>query len=208
MGTEPGSPLSCFRRSTNSKLLGLSPKIRSTAFDLDTVKSMLYELHPVIECTLKHKRDMALKAASKGQLANFDLGDFVLVARSEFSKGQKLALRWCGPRRVVGIRSNHIYQVEDMRNGSVSEVHASRLKFHCDNELDTVSIMPFVISSETGMEVQRLMKLVQEEGQLKVHVRWKGLPNSEDTLEPLNSIYADVPELLMRLLRRKKHLKI
>ena len=208
MGAEPGLPLSCFRRSTNSKLLELCSDIRSKVFNLGTVKSMIYELHPIIECNLKHNRDMARNSTSKGRIANFDLGDFVLVPRSEFSKGQKLALRWRGPRRVVGIRFNHIYQVEDMRKGSVSEVHASRLKFYRDNELDTVAIMPFSISSETGMEIQRLMKLVREGGQLKVHLRWKGLPNSEDTLEPLNNIYADVPELLMCLLRRKQHLKI
>ena len=63
--------------------------------------------------------------------------------------------------------------------------------------------MSHVVSSETGMPVQRLMRLVQSDDGLMVQVRWKGLPASEDTLEPISKVYEDVPELFLKLLRRK-----
>ena len=54
-----------------------------------------------------------------------------------------------------------------------------------------------------GMSAARLMSLVDTEDGLKVIVRWKGLPNSEDTEEPLERVFEDVPQMLLRLLRRK-----
>lgn len=63
--------------------------------------------------------------------------------------------------------------------------------------------MAHVISSETGMPVQRLMRLVDTEDGLMVLVRWSGLPDSEDTLEPLKKVYEDVPGLLAKLLQRQ-----
>ena len=34
-------------------------------------------------------------------------------------------------------------------------------------------------------------------------VRWKGLPNLEDSLEPLKQVFEDVPEMVKRLLLHK-----
>lgn len=44
------------------------------------------------------------------------------------------------------------------------------------------------------MPVASLMKIIDDDGEIKVHVRWKGLP--EDMFE-------DVPQLVLRLLNRK-----
>lgn len=63
--------------------------------------------------------------------------------------------------------------------------------------------MSHVVSSETGMVVQRLMKLSKGDGKLMIHVRWRSLPESKDTLEPLHQVYDDVPTLLLKLIARK-----
>lgn len=47
------------------------------------------------------------------------------------------------------------------------------------------------------------MCLVDEPDGLNVLVRWKGLPHSEDWLEPLEHVYEDVPAMLLRLLERQ-----
>lgn len=57
--------------------------------------------------------------------------------------------------------------------------------------------------SETGMPVLRLMKLVDNDDELKVQVRWKGLTESEDTLEPALKVYEEVPQFFMKLLARR-----
>lgn len=53
------------------------------------------------------------------------------------------------------------------------------------------------------MIVARLMGLQNSPSGLLVQVRWKGLPSSEDTYEPLSRVHEDVPQMLDRLLIRK-----
>lgn len=62
--------------------------------------------------------------------------------------------------------------------------------------------MSHVLSCETGMRMHRLLKLVDNEEGMKVLIRWKGLPSTEDTFEPLKKIHEDVPGLLQQLLQR------
>lgn len=53
--------------------------------------------------------------------------------------------------------------------------------------------MSYVIASKTSMSVQRLLRLVETEEGLHVLVRWRGLPESEYTLEPVEKVFQDVP---------------
>ncbi len=48
-----------------------------------------------------------------------------------------------------------------------------------------------------------MMGLEEHDDGIYVNVRWRGLPRSEDTLEPLLKIYQDVPQMLLKLLSRK-----
>lgn len=45
--------------------------------------------------------------------------------------------------------------------------------------------MSYHLRQETGMPVQRLMRLIEADDGSMVQVRWRGLPPSEDRLEPL-----------------------
>lgn len=63
--------------------------------------------------------------------------------------------------------------------------------------------MSHIASSETITVVQRLMKLTDIDGKLVIHARWRGLPKSKNTLEPLRQIYDDLPALFRNLLARK-----
>lgn len=51
-----------------------------------------------------------------------------------------------------------IYQVEDIRNGVLEEVHVSILKFYYDEALNTNAIMPHVLAygSQTDVSNERL----------------------------------------------------
>ena len=103
-------------------------------------------------------------------------------------------------RRAI---NDDVYLVEDLRTGELEELHASRLKFYHDQTLDMDAVMSHVLQSETGMTVQRLLRLEEHPDGVYVLVRWKGLPNSDDTLEPLVKVYEDVPRMLERLLNGK-----
>jgi len=124
--------------------------------------------------------------------------DFVLVARENFFAGEKSALRWRGPRRITKAISDYVYQVEDLRDGNLEEATVSRLLFYSDPLLDTDAIMPHVLSSETGMHVQRLMRLADDGSRgVLVVVHCRRLPHSEDT------IAYNVSQMLLNLFNRK-----
>lgn len=59
--------------------------------------------------------------------------------------------------------------------------------------------MSQVLSSETGMAVQRLLRLVDANEGFIGEVRWEGILWSEDTLEPLQIIYKCVPVLIQKV---------
>jgi hypothetical protein len=59
---------------------------------------------------------------------NFDIGDYVLIAKREFHAGEKLTLRWRGPRRIISALSDHVYDVQDLENGRIATVHSSRIR--------------------------------------------------------------------------------
>lgn len=202
-GLPPTPPISTFIRTATAKALTITEAQRECVFNIKDLQERAAELHPIISHTLKENRRRHRQASEKGQLCNFAEGDFVLVAREDFTTGEKLCLRWRGPRRVTKALNDFVYEVEDMRNGKLQEVHGSRMKFYSDSSLDTVAIMSHVLSSETGMQVARLMRLVESPNGIQVQVRWSGLSPEEDTLEDIGRVYEDVPKMLLRLLDRK-----
>lgn len=64
-----------------------------------------------------------------------------------------------------------------------------------DADTDEKAMMTHVLSSETGMPVARLLRLLDQDGDLFVAVRWKELSASEHTLKPLIRVWKDVPKL-------------
>lgn len=202
-GRPPSPPISTFLQSADSAPVTISAAQRERSFNLDLVVREMDELHPLVEKSLTQQRNRMRVARQKGDLANFREGDYVLVAREQFHEGEKLCLRWRGPRRVTSCMNDYSFQVEDLRNGELQVVHGTRLKFYADDSLDADAILSHVLASETGMLVSRLLRLVEQDDQLCVLVRWKGLEDTEDTLEPLQRVHEDVPQLLAKLLRRK-----
>lgn len=87
-------------------------------------------------------------------------------------------------------------QVQYLRTGRIHDIHITRLKYDHDASLDKEEIILHVPSSETGMHVSHLTALEENNDELVVHVRWHGLPEADDTYEPLARIQQDVPLLL------------
>lgn len=199
MSTTP--PIATFYRAQTTVPVTITELNRGRALKVEELCKLVGNLHPVVQEALQTNRSKGRKSPSKGSLPNFTEGDFVLVAREDFHTGEKLCLRWRGPRRVVKPDNNYVHLIEDLRNGSVDEVHVTRLKFYHDASLDTDAIISHVTTSETGMILHCLQERVDTDKGIKVRIRWRGLPDSEDTLEPLLQVYEDVPQLLLNLLR-------
>ncbi|CAN0030666.1 unnamed protein product, partial [Discosporangium mesarthrocarpum] len=74
-------------------------------------------------------------AASKGQMPNFALRDFMIVARV-FKRGSepKLVIIWTGPWRVVA-ETPDVYQVQNIISGEGHNMHISRLEQEVSSDL-------------------------------------------------------------------------
>ena len=203
MGLNPTPPITTFLRTTTVTPLTLTLLQQERLLNIKALQASVADLHPIVDTSVRTNRERSRSAASRGQSANFSEGDFVLLAREEFFAGEKLALRWGGPRQIVKALNDYVFQIRDLRNGSLEDIRGTRLKYYSDSSLDSSAILSHIISSETGMPVSRLMALVETPDGLKVIVRWKGLPNSQDSAEPLQHVHKDVPQMLHRLLQRK-----
>lgn len=73
---------------------------------------------------------------------------------------------------------------------------------YSDASLDAKVILFHGISSATGMQVSRKIRLVEEIGDLPFIIRWCGLSPSDGTIEPLEQVVGDVPQLISKLLKR------
>ena len=203
MGQEPSTPIKTFMHSSTIESVTLTDLQHESAMNVEDLLKACEDLHPRVQATLQKNRAQQRDKMSSGRLPNFHEGDYVLVARNDFHAGEKLCLRWRGPRRITRAMNDHVYQVEDLRNGELTEVHVSRLKLFRDSVIDEEAIMSHVLQSETGMVVTGLLSIEETENGYHVRVRWKGLGPDEDTLEPIAQVYKDVPELFEKLLQRK-----
>lgn len=69
--------------------------------------------------------------------------------------------------------------------------------------VNEVAIMVLVLPCKKGMLVSRLLCLKDCPNGLHVRIRWNGLSNENDTLEPIARVYKDVLQLFDKLLKRK-----
>lgn len=64
--------------------------------------------------------------------------------------------------------------------------------------------MSQVVVSEKGMFVHRVLILVELDDRLDVKVCWRGLSESENTIEHIHQLYQNISQLLTKLLRHKR----
>lgn len=202
-GLQASTPIATILRDSGAMPVTLEEVQLERSFNVKATIESMDNLRPTVQRTLAQQRARMRECREQGNLANFCEGDFVFVARNVFHEGEQLCLRWRGPCRVTNVLNDYCFQVEDLRNRSHSVAHGRRLKFYHDQSLDTTAIISHVPSSETGMPVTRLLRLVDQDGRIFVTVRWKGLSKDDDTLEPLYHVQKDVPQLLQKLLKRK-----
>jgi hypothetical protein len=67
---------------------------------------------------------------------NFQVGDYVLVAKHRKSGVSKLQIKWKVPRRVASVESDYVFVVENLLTKELNAAHATRLRFYKDKELN------------------------------------------------------------------------
>ena len=138
--------------------------------------------------------------------ANFGLGEYVLIARDVVKTGQKLHLTWRGPFHIVELHSHHVYTVEDILTGVRTKVHASRMKFYSDRDLNlTESIKVQKAFDDETFTVESILAARTNAitGQQELHIRWAGFSEAEDSWEPLNVIQEAAPSLVRAFVQQR-----
>jgi hypothetical protein len=133
-----------------------------------------------------------------------DKGDYVLVARIVDTFKPKLKIQWCGPRRITQVLSDWLFDVEDLRDGTVTRHHASRLKLYAAKDAQvTQDLLDHVAYVEGGYMVEKLLdcRFDKPTKAWKIQVKWFGLEEAENTWEEASTLFEDVPVLVRAFLK-------
>lgn len=106
------------------------------------------QVHSFVNELLSQNHKKARKQISKSCLPKFLKIYFVLVTCNNFSARKKPLLLWHGWWRIVEVLSDNFYQVEELRKGTVDEVHRRKLYFYHDAPLNFKITVAGVITSE------------------------------------------------------------
>jgi hypothetical protein len=162
-GLPASTPLLSITPNPTSQSLPLTDIRARQLLEIESLQSAVENVHKQVYDAAQARRDQQRRrqlGKRSVRVVNFALGDFVLVAKSDFRVGEKLTLRWRGPKRVVGVLSDFLFEVEDLRDGKLSQVHAQRLRFFHDASLNvTAELIEHVAHNEQGYEVLALKDL-------------------------------------------------
>jgi hypothetical protein len=138
--------------------------------------------------------------------ALFEVGDFVLGGRT-LARGNKLALEWKGPCRVVAAKSHWLYDVQTLFKPTVTMTHhVSRLKFYVDKERGNVEdLKSYAVAHQDTFLVDKLVECRRVQDSWEIKVKWQGFDDLESTWEPLSVLQADVPTYVQKALSDLPH---
>jgi hypothetical protein len=137
-GREPDSPLRSLVCTVAGEVLCIYAVQASQLIQIDSLRSSVHVIHRKARDSAASSRASARNRQKKPPAvsANFEIGDFELVAKREFRASEKLGLRWQGPHRIVETRSDYVYEVEDLITKLVTIILSTRLRFYHDSSLD------------------------------------------------------------------------
>jgi hypothetical protein len=139
------------------EVLTLDQIAAELAANLQAIQNSLDNLHRATADGAgykRRKRRSNKNAATAATLPNFALGDFVLVGSIAGTHGHNLGVKWRGPRRIIAVESDWVHQIQDLLTNNSTAVHASHLKFYCDDmrlgpRHRTASLWPALLVSTT-----------------------------------------------------------
>jgi hypothetical protein len=153
----------------------------------EAARTALDAMHKEMSAVNAKKRDAARRARAKKlgvQMAQFEVGDYVLYQDVWQYKAAKLKTTWCGPAAVVAVLSNWVYEIRNLLTTDVRTVHASRLKFYADSSLRvTGELLDHVAHNADGYEVEAIEDARYDAAKkaYEVKIKWRGLQDLESS---------------------------
>lgn len=142
-------------------------------------------------------------ARRKGvMLQKFEVGDFVLAVTATGRSGNKLALVWRGPKRIVRALSDYTFEVQGLMVPFAPTIrHATRLQLYRKAARgEEQELIEQAIYGEGGHLVEALKscKLSPATQRWEILVEWFGVDDIEASWEPAETIKKDVPDSTRR----------
>lgn len=102
------------------------------------------KIHKDVSQSRSRKRQAAINFHNEKthvQDINFEVGDYVLVAKRLSNADNKPRVKWRGPQRVARAVSALVFEVEDLLSHTPTFFHANRLTFYADSKLDVTETL-------------------------------------------------------------------
>ena len=97
-------------------------------------------------------------SAPRRAKANFQKGDFVLLAEPRSMGSNKLTATFRGPYRVLIVKSEWICEVQHLITNNVRLAHTTHLKFYSDSSLNiTTDLLQHIQHQDMVYEVDSIM---------------------------------------------------
>ncbi|OWZ08419.1 hypothetical protein PHMEG_00019044 [Phytophthora megakarya] len=164
-------------------------------FRNETVKHLCARMKIQQEFPFNERRRLQDMAAHKGTPANFNVGDFVLLARFDQRRPtNKLLGQWVGPFKVIEAKQ-HSFLFKHLITGRECDVHVSRLRFCCDEDLNQSAELLELVSRQG---IMLGVDAIRDHCYNRVLSRWEllvscvGLQAIENSWEPLVTLLQDV----------------
>ena len=133
--------------------------------------------------------------------ANFIEGYYVLVSRRLNTAGNKLLVKWPGPKRVIKCEDEWTFRVEDLLNHSTEQVHSTRLKFFSNKDLEiTEERKNHIAFHEARYSIKEFLqpKFHPKDTKWKFLVAWQGLEDNQNSWETVQALVEDVAGLVKK----------
>jgi len=140
------------------------------------------------------------------RLINFGVGDWVLVSMPLAKQKSKIQFRWQGPAQVIELVGEHLVKVKFIGKTEIEEVHSCRVSFYSEDiNGQEMQIAEQFYYDTDSWEIEKLKEVRMNEGQYEILTTWKGFSDLEDSWEPLDSLFKQVPSLVVEFLTKAKH---
>ncbi len=170
--------------------------------ELDKVWKRTYNVKQM----LRDNSRKSFEKRFKPYLIHYEIGDFVLVSIKDHTRHRKKTkLNWIGPYIVSQALGPYLYEVTDCEDKAIM-VHSCRLRFYDDPDYEPSELVYSVFLHNRGeFLLNQVINVAFKEGRYWLLCSWMGLEDNDNTWEPLEEIYDQHRELVIRYLQEHRN---
>jgi hypothetical protein len=204
-GIKPSNALDAIFAPFNTKFSAKPITMEELQQHVEQLSVSISLIHKAVNEEVSSKRMAQRRRRLKiAKAINFGIGDFVLLAIPKRKIRNKMQIVWSGPYRVIDTINDHVFKVETLDSSKTEIVHAQRLRFYCEKDYLSEEFQTYEIESSEKFDISELVDIKRTTSGFSVLVRWLGFDSSDDTWEPIEQLFEDIPLILHDFLIQKR----